>query len=51
MVYVRTEEDFLIVECDCFNTDGRILIIKNNTKLMLCEKCYIALKEQIKKEI
>lgn len=50
MVRSYTENDFLIIECDCYEGDGRKLILPNNTILTLCEKCYKALRSPIIKE-
>lgn len=47
----RSEGNFLIAECQCYEGDGRRLVLPNNTIFYLCEKCYLALKEQIKKGV
>jgi hypothetical protein len=48
---LTSEQDFLITECDCYESDGYQLFLPNNTKLRLCQKCHKALGEQYKKII
>jgi hypothetical protein len=45
------DKNFLIIECDCYEGEGRKIILPNNTILTLCEKCYKALRIHIVKEI
>jgi len=34
------QDNFLLVECDCYENEGYSILMPNNTKLLLCEKCY-----------
>ena len=51
MVRSSVKNDFLIIECDCYEGDGRNIILPNNTILKVCEKCYKCLREPIIKEL